>query len=131
MTVETVVAHAKAVDSARRHVLAERLNVELLTRARALHRTSMSGYLARRPELAAVAGSSLQAAFVEPTLNSQFNATGQQLLGAIGRCLLQPEPQSAVRVGWTVRSPGMLPNTTPPPADAVEADALGDRMGKA
>ncbi|MGW4034656.1 hypothetical protein ACWEFL_36070 [Streptomyces sp. NPDC004838] len=83
MTVEAVVTHVEALCAALSRTLDGKVDGALLERARAVHRASMTGYLAERSGLAAEAGQ-LTHLFREPTLQEQFDQTGRQLLLALG-----------------------------------------------
>lgn len=82
MTAETVVGYAEALSAALRRTLDQKVDDALLERVRAVHRASMTGYLAQRAELAAAGG--LDGIFREPTSQEQFDEVGRQLLLALG-----------------------------------------------
>ncbi|WP_405504663.1 hypothetical protein [Streptomyces anulatus] len=92
MTVETVVALIEAFCAALGRTLDGRVDA-LLERARAVHRASMTDYLAQRGDLAAEAGE-LAGLFGEPTLQEQFDHAGKQLLLVLGMHLIHRRPQS-------------------------------------
>ncbi len=87
MTVETVVGHVEALSTALGRTLDGKVDTALLERARAVHRASMTDYLAKRGILAAEAGA-LADLFREPTLEEQFDQAGHQLLLVIGMVLI-------------------------------------------
>ncbi|MFF1566878.1 hypothetical protein ACFVY1_25695 [Streptomyces sp. NPDC058293] len=83
MTAETVVGYTEALTAALRHTLDGNVDGALLERVRAVHRASMSDYLAQRHELAASSGD-LGSLFREPDFQEQFDQAGRQLLLALG-----------------------------------------------
>ncbi|MER6151256.1 hypothetical protein ACWGPD_09745 [Streptomyces hirsutus] len=76
MTAEVVATHVEALCAALRAAVDGEGYGALLERARAVHRASMTGYLAQRDELATEAGS-LAGLFREPTLQEQFDRVCQ------------------------------------------------------
>lgn len=88
MTVETVVGHVEALSAALGRTLDGNVDSALLERARAVRHASMADYLGQRSELAADAGT-LAGIFDEPTLQEQFDQTGEQLLLVLGMELLR------------------------------------------
>ncbi|MFD5670695.1 hypothetical protein ACFXDD_36595 [Streptomyces anthocyanicus] len=93
MTVETVVTHIEALSAALGRTLDGKVDAALLERTRAVHRASMTDYLAERGNLAAGAGAVAEL-FREPTFQEQFDQAGHQLLLALGMHLIHRRPQS-------------------------------------
>ncbi|MBL1109718.1 hypothetical protein JK361_34940 [Streptomyces sp. 5-8] len=83
MTVDAVVGHVEALSTALSRTLDGKVDTVMLERARAVHRASMTDYLADRGTLAAEAGQ-LAGLFREPSLQEQFDQAGRQLLLVLG-----------------------------------------------